>query len=75
MPRTIARVVHDIKPPIETINAVAALLEEMAEHLPGDTELSQQFRQGLGKLSSLSTTVEQYINELDAEAKREGIQK
>ena len=74
MTRTIAKVVHDLKPSIEAINDVIQVLEEMTVHLT-DKKFAQEFQEGLHTVSSLAHTISKYIKELDAEAIREGIKK
>ncbi|MDF2690758.1 MAG: hypothetical protein K0S29_613 [Gammaproteobacteria bacterium] len=74
MARTIARVVHDIKPSVETINELVNVLEQIAGH-SDDKKLSSQLKEGLHKLNELIETVKDYLEELDTEAKRNGILK
>lgn len=71
MGRTIAKIVHDLKPPMETISEVVQVLEQMAIHLT-DKKYSQEFREALHTVNSLTATVVKYIAELDEEV-RSGI--
>jgi hypothetical protein len=73
MPRNIARIVKDLRPPVEMINSVAALLADMAGQLPEDKQKAVEFKECLRKLNRLTTTVQRYIDELDDEACKEGI--
>ena len=68
MGRTIAKIVHDLKPPMEIISDVVQVLEQMAIHLT-DKEHSEEFQEALHTLNTLTATVVSYITELDAEVK------
>lgn len=68
MGRTIAKIVHDLKPPVETIREVVQVLEQMAMHLT-DKQYSQEFREALHTVNSLTATVVEYIAELEEESR------
>lgn len=74
MERTIAKIVHDLKPPMETISDVVKVLEEMTEHLT-DKKRSREFRDALHTINDLADTVVKYIYELDVEVKKTGLHK
>jgi|GEM_PF-2605113 len=74
MAKTIARIVHDLKPSVETANELVIVLEEIASHDPNE-ELLSQLKEGLQKLNQLIETVKKYMIELDDEAKSSGIMK
>ncbi|MDF2529430.1 MAG: hypothetical protein K0Q57_310 [Gammaproteobacteria bacterium] len=74
MARTLAKIVHDVKPPIETVDELVHILSVISEHLP-EKKAIEQLREGLSKLNDLTKTMKAYIKELEAEVNHESMTK